>query len=160
MSKVETMQYKVEQKDLNNLYGKLKQSVGFGKWALKRELKKTLYKRCLQQIFVKKDSVKLTYISRGDYNDHYGVGAIINAFNWDGIPEAQLSLCQEYIYYRDIQRIVYNESLKRLEIYGLVKCKKEQKKSYKDVLLLYDLFDTSHVIETIQMQCGVLLERV
>lgn len=160
MNEVKIVQYKVEQRNINDLYKKLKQTVGFGKWGIKRELKKTLYNRCLQQIFVKKDSVKLTYISRWDYNDHYGVGAIINAFDWDGTPEGQLSLCQEYIYYRDVRRLVYNENLKRLEIYGVVKCKNEQQKSQKDVLLLYDLFDLSHVIETFQLQCGISLERV
>lgn len=97
MNEVKIAQYKVEQKDLDNLYKKLKQSVGFTEWDMKRELKKTLYNRCLQQIFVKKDSIKLTYISRSDYNNHYGGEAIVNAvvgvLTWDGTPDAQLTLC-------------------------------------------------------------------
>lgn len=164
MDEMKKMQYKVEQKTLNDLYKKLKQSVGFSEWALKSELKKTLYNRCMQQIFVKKDSIKLTYISRSDYSNHYGAGAFVNAVTdilvWDDIPNAQLSLCQEYIYYKDINQIVYNERLKRLEIYGLVKCKNGQKKTQKGVLLLYELFDVAHVIEAIQRQCGISLKRV
>ncbi|MBQ4536457.1 MAG: hypothetical protein II994_02425 [Lachnospiraceae bacterium] len=169
MSEIEAKQYKVEQSVLNKLYKRLKQSTGCFT-AERKELKKTLYNRCLQQIFIKKDSIKLTFIKRSEYNAKNGgdglaiVGYLVNLFDFNLFDRHTYtlgeSLCQEYIYYRDIKKAVYNEKMQRLEIYGSVKYKCDSDKKQKEVLMIYNLFDMRELIQSIETACNIKVTKV